>query len=190
MGNDGRLDANGGQQGGQRVHPHIVYLWHDADRVRTCPSGYGHLATCDETDPKKQPPISHEECPKVHDMWVKSVAAHPPFPGIFSCQFGRLMTVDVNSYDKNPCGRTLTDETASLCAYRNRTRIYIHKESSKFFIHTYPYITVHALTHLVWSTQSAPGSCPLRNLCKTKRRRVPNGRLKLQAAENPKARIE
>ena len=62
-----------------------MYLWHDADRVRPCPSGYGHLATCDETDPKKQPPISHEKCPKVHDMWVKSVAAHPPFPGIFSC---------------------------------------------------------------------------------------------------------
>ena len=84
-GGAGRLDANGGQQGGQRGHPHIVYLWHDAGRVRTCPSGYGHLATCDETDPKKQPPISHEKCPKVHDMWVKSVAAHPPFPGIFSC---------------------------------------------------------------------------------------------------------
>ena len=93
IGVPGRLDANGGQQGGQRVHPHIVYLWHDADRVRTCPSGYGHLATCDETDPKKQPPISHEKCPKVHDMWVKSVAAHPPFPGIFSCHLVTCSTI-------------------------------------------------------------------------------------------------
>ena len=37
--------------------------------------------------PKKHPPISHEKCPKVHDMWVKSVAAHPPFLGPFSCHF-------------------------------------------------------------------------------------------------------
>ena len=38
---NGRLDANGGQI--KRQNPsslHIVYLWHDAGRVRTCPSGY------------------------------------------------------------------------------------------------------------------------------------------------------
>ena len=53
-------------------HLHIVYLWHDAAPPQTCPPGYGHFATCEPTDPKKHPPISHEKCPKVHEMWVKS----------------------------------------------------------------------------------------------------------------------
>ena len=99
----GRLDANGGQQGGQRVHPHIVYLWHDAGRVRTCPSGYGHLATCDETDPKKQPPIGRLDA---NGGQISGFCGHTfhliscTF-GHFSCEIGGCF-FGINKHDRHP----------------------------------------------------------------------------------------
>ena len=80
----GRLDANGGQQGGQRVH----YI---SCTFGMMPAAFGPaipatsrvtvmLVYAEET-----PSDFAREVPEGTRYVVKSVAAPPPFPGTFSC---------------------------------------------------------------------------------------------------------
>ena len=61
----------------------VLYLWHDADRAQPCASRLWAVRKVAPVAVKTAPDFAREvpegTCTsKLHDMWVKSVAAYPP----------------------------------------------------------------------------------------------------------------